>query len=77
MITAALLQSNSVRAVASTPLLATLLTIVYRSTQRIPNDFSEFYDQLFQILLVKMRSIQSIFPQEKDKARRQGNAIGI
>ncbi|MBS0428489.1 MAG: NACHT domain-containing protein [Proteobacteria bacterium] len=53
MITAALLQSNSVRAVASTPLLATLLTIVYRSTQRIPNDFSEFYDQLFQILLVR------------------------
>lgn len=53
MITNAVLNSKSVREVASTPLLATLLTIVYRSTQRIPDDFSDFYDQLFQILLVR------------------------
>lgn len=42
-----------VRELASTPLLATLLTIVYRAHQRIPNDFAEFYDELFQILLVR------------------------
>lgn len=53
MISSAVLLSASVKAVASTPLLATLLTIVYRSTQRIPADFSEFYEELFQILLVR------------------------
>jgi hypothetical protein len=53
MISSAVLSSASVKAVASTPLLATLLTIVYRSTQRIPADFSEFYEELFQILLVR------------------------
>ncbi len=52
-ITNAVKNSAAVKAVASTPLLATLLTIVYRSTQKIPSDFSEFYDQLFQILLVR------------------------
>lgn len=52
-ITNAVMISPSVKSVASTPLLATLLTIVYRSTQRIPADFSEFYDELFQILLVR------------------------
>ena len=36
-----------------TPLLATLLTIVYRVNQKIPSDFSDFYDELFQILLVR------------------------
>lgn len=36
-----------------TPLLATLLTIVYRVNQKIPSDFSDFYEELFQILLVR------------------------
>lgn len=36
-----------------TPLIATLLTIVYRVNQKIPSDFSDFYDELFQILLVR------------------------
>jgi len=42
-----------VRTLASTPLLATLLTIVYRAHQKVPADFAEFYDELFQILLVR------------------------
>lgn len=48
--------SNSnfaIGALVSTPLLATLLTIVYRAHQKIPADFAEFYDELFQILLVR------------------------
>lgn len=53
MITNAVMNSKPVKSVASTPLLATLLTIVYRSTQRIPTSFAEFYDELFQILLVR------------------------
>lgn len=36
-----------------TPLLATLLAISYRSAHRIPLDFAEFYDELFQILLTR------------------------
>jgi len=45
--------SSNVKSLASTPLLATLLTIVYRAHQKIPADFAEFYDELFQILLVR------------------------
>lgn len=50
----AVLESQAhVLALTSTPLLATLLTIVYRANQKIPADFSEFYDELFQILLIR------------------------
>ncbi len=45
--------STAISELVSTPLLATLLTIVYRAHQKIPLDFSEFYDELFQILLVR------------------------
>lgn len=37
----------------TTPLLATLLAVSYQAAQRIPLDFSEFYEALFQILLVR------------------------
>lgn len=43
----------AIGSLVSTPLLATLLTIVYRAHQKIPTDFAEFYDELFQILLVR------------------------
>jgi hypothetical protein len=42
-----------IASLVSTPLLATLLTIVYRAHQKIPLDFSEFYEELFAILLVR------------------------
>lgn len=42
-----------VKQLATTPLLATQLTVVYRAIQRIPSDFTEFYDELFSILLVR------------------------
>ncbi len=50
---AATAASKGIAELVSTPLLATLLTIVYRAHQKIPLDFSEFYDELFQILLVR------------------------
>lgn len=53
-ITEAVLNSpTQVKQLASTPLLATLLTIVYRANQKIPSDFADFYGELFQILLVR------------------------
>ena len=53
-ITKAIISSpTQVKALATTPLLATLLTVVYRSNQRIPADFAEFYSDLFEILLVR------------------------
>lgn len=53
-ITSAVLKSPThVKQLATTPLLATQLTIVYRAIQRIPGDFTEFYDELFSILLVR------------------------
>jgi len=43
----------NISALTSTPLLATLLTVVYRANQKIPADFADFYDELFQILLIR------------------------
>ncbi|MCI0557970.1 MAG: NACHT domain-containing protein, partial [Nitrososphaera sp.] len=42
-----------IRELVVTPLLATLLAISYRAAQKIPLDFSEFYEELFQILLIR------------------------
>lgn len=44
---------TKIRELVTTPLLATLLAISYRSAQKIPLGFSEFYDELFQILLIR------------------------
>lgn len=42
-----------IKDLVNTPLLATLLAISYKAAQKIPLDFAEFYDDLFQILLVR------------------------
>jgi len=42
-----------IRELLKTPLLATLLAISYRAAHKIPLDFAEFYDELFQILLIR------------------------
>jgi hypothetical protein len=42
-----------IRELVNTPLLATLLAISYRAAHKIPLDFAEFYEELFQILLVR------------------------
>lgn len=44
---------TKIKELITTPLLATLLAISYRSAQKIPLGFSEFYNELFQILLVR------------------------
>lgn len=44
---------TKIKELIKTPLLATLLAISYKSAQKIPLEFAEFYDQLFQILLIR------------------------
>lgn len=44
---------TKIRELVTTPLLATLLAISYRAAQKIPLEFSEFYEELFQILLTR------------------------
>lgn len=44
---------TKIRELITTPLLATLLAISYRSAQKIPLGFAEFYNELFQILLIR------------------------
>jgi len=44
---------TKIRELIVTPLLATLLAISYRAAQKIPLEFSEFYEELFQILLIR------------------------
>jgi uncharacterized protein len=44
---------TKIKSLVVTPLLATLLAISYRAAQKIPLEFSEFYEELFQILLIR------------------------
>lgn len=44
---------SGIRSLITTPLLATLLAISYRAAHKIPIEFSEFYEELFQVLLVR------------------------
>ena len=53
LVTAITRSPTGIRKLVGTPLLATLLAISYRASQRIPLEFSEFYEELFQILLVR------------------------
>lgn len=50
---AILLSPTKIRDLVKTPLLATLLAISYRMAHKIPLNFAEFYDELFEILLVR------------------------
>lgn len=51
----------------STPLLATLLAMSYKSSQRIPPDFVEFYDQLFQVLFVRHDASKALHRPRKSR----------
>lgn len=42
-----------VRDLITTPLAATLLTIIYRASGKIPDEFSEFFEEFFQVLGVR------------------------
>lgn len=44
---------TEIKSLITKPLLATLLAISYRAVQKIPLEFSEFYEELFQILLIR------------------------
>jgi hypothetical protein len=45
--------ASQIQSLVTTPLLATLLAISYRAAHKIPIDFSDFYEELFQVLLVR------------------------
>lgn len=45
--------SVEIKSLLQTPLLLTLLVIVYNSTQGIPSTLSEFYDELFHTLITR------------------------
>lgn len=44
---------DEIRSLLTTPLLLTLLVIIYNSTQEIPDSLSDFYDALFYTLLTR------------------------
>uniref|UniRef100_UPI004047F534 NACHT domain-containing protein n=1 Tax=Shewanella baltica TaxID=62322 RepID=UPI004047F534 len=50
--------------VITTPLLLTLLVIIYKSFNEIPNNLSEFYDKLFTILCYRHDSTKPGFKRE-------------
>ncbi|MDQ1108288.1 hypothetical protein QE424_001447 [Stenotrophomonas rhizophila] len=44
---------HKIKELITTPLLATLLAISYRAAHKIPAEFSDFYEELFQVLLIR------------------------
>lgn len=57
--------SNDIRGLLTTPLMMTLLIVAYKSSQKIPEQFSEFYEDLFQTLLVRHDKTKPGFSREK------------
>ncbi|MEM6186356.1 NACHT domain-containing protein [Shewanella vaxholmensis] len=55
---------SQVVGVITTPLLLTLLVIIYKSFNEIPNNLSEFYDKLFTILCYRHDSTKPGFKRE-------------
>lgn len=49
----------------TTPLMMTLMVLLYRSFQEIPNDFTEFYSKLFSTLLIKHDGAKPGFIRER------------
>jgi hypothetical protein len=45
--------STKINELLTTPLMITLLVLVYKAEQKIPEQFSEFYNNLFQTLLLR------------------------
>lgn len=53
LVAAIKISPTKIQDLVKTPLLATLLAISYRTAHKIPLNFAEFYDDLFEILLVR------------------------
>jgi len=49
----------------STPLMVTMLVIIYKSFAAIPAQFSEFYDSLFQVLLQRHDGVKPGFRRQR------------
>lgn len=56
--------SISVKRVITTPLLLTLLTILYKTEQAIPDNLIEFYDKLFYVLFSRHDNTKPGFERE-------------
>ncbi|MDO6444137.1 NACHT domain-containing NTPase [Marinobacter sp. 2_MG-2023] len=56
---------SDIRMLIRTPLLLTLLTIVFNAEQTIPSSFTDFYDKLFQILYTRHDSSKPGFKRDK------------
>lgn len=54
-----------IKSLLSTPLLLTLLAIVFKAEQAIPSQFSDFYEKLFHILFTRHDSSKPGFKREK------------
>lgn len=62
----AIIDSKSeIKNLLKTPLLLTLLTIVFNAEQTIPSNFSDFYDKLFQILYTRHDASKPGFKRNK------------
>lgn len=57
--------SNDIKGLLTTPLMITLLIIAYKTSQKIPEELSEFYDELFQTLLVRHDKTKPGFTRER------------
>jgi len=58
--------SGEIRSLLTTPLLMTLLVIIYNSTQEIPSSLSEFYNALFYTLLTRHDKAKPGFRRKRE-----------
>ena len=59
---------NEIKSLLRTPLLLSLLVIVYNSTQEIPSSLSEFYEALFYTLLTRHDKSKPGFRRKRETA---------
>ncbi|MAX87977.1 MULTISPECIES: NACHT domain-containing protein [Thalassolituus] len=56
---------TDIQELLTTPLMMTLMVLLYRSFQEIPNDFTDFYSKLFSTLLIKHDGAKPGFIRER------------
>lgn len=56
--------TNEIKEIITTPLMLTLLVLVYQSEKKIPTEFSEFFEVLFHTVFTKHDSLKANFQRK-------------
>jgi hypothetical protein len=65
---------TGVQALLTTPLLVTLLAIVYQASQSVPNNIAEFYNKLFEMVFLRHDQTKAAFKRRLSRSRNMGQS---